>query len=150
MPGLPRKPQLLQHRERVALGVGGGLVAEEGADHDVLQHREARKGADDLEGAGDPEQRERVGRQAGHVLAEEGDGALGGRKVPGHQIEERGLAGAVRADEPEDLALRGVEVDAVHGMHAAEVLAQGADGKRDAHGALRSKRRRRPSRPSGA
>ena len=52
---------------------------------------------------------------------------------PQIEIDDRALAGAVRPDQAEDLALRDREIDAVDGAHAAEMLAQPLEFK---HGAL--------------
>ena len=57
------------------------------------------------------------------ALAGERDGAAIGRKHPGDHVEQRGLAGAVRADHGEDAALRHLEADAVHGHKPAEPFA---------------------------
>src|SRR5579864_828980 len=58
----------------------------------------------DLEGAQDAEAEERVGRQAGDVLALEEDLAAVGDDIAGDEIEEGGFAGAVRADQSRDRA----------------------------------------------
>ena len=50
-----------------------------------------------------------------------------GAEEPGDDRDERRLAGAVRAEEREDLAARDVEVDAVHRDEGAEALRDAAD-----------------------
>jgi hypothetical protein len=68
---------------------------------------------DVLKCAADSALRDRVRRHAGDVLAVEHDTA-GGRLVDaGEHVEERRLAGAVRADQRDDRASRDREVDVV-------------------------------------
>ena len=55
-------------------------------------------------------------------------------------VDGRGLAGAVGAEEGDDLALLDLQVDAAHGLHGAEVLGEPGDadrgGGRSTSGAL--------------
>ena len=74
----------------------------------------------DLEGAGDAELGNRARQMRRDVVAEEADGAGLRPEIAGRDVEERGLAGAVRSDDGEVLALVDVEVDAVGRDHAAE------------------------------
>jgi hypothetical protein len=46
---------------------------------------------------------------------------------PGEDVDERGLAGAVGAEEPEELALPDAEADVVEGLQAAVVLGDSLD-----------------------
>ena len=48
---------------------------------------------------------------------------LRGADEPADQIEQRGLAGAVRADQRDDLALAHAEADPIENPQAAEALA---------------------------
>ena len=57
------------------------------------------------------------------LLAAEHDGAGRRPLEAGEHVDERRLAGAVRADQPEDLALPQLEVDAVERLDAADVHA---------------------------
>ena len=61
------------------------------------------------------------------VHAEHEAGAGGRPEQPAQHADRRGLAGAVRAEEAEDLALVHGERDPVHGLEGPEVLAQLAD-----------------------
>src|SRR5690606_3153292 len=74
---------------------------------------------DVLEGAGDACLGDEVGlgRQDGALVA---DLALGGDVEAGEAVEEGGLAGAVGADETDDLAAVDGEVDAAYGGESAE------------------------------
>ena len=104
-----------------------------GADTNVVEHRKVGKQCHVLERAadadlGDPVRRARQDARAFH------QDVAGGRLVePGQAVEERGLAGAVRADQAEDSALVHVERHAVQRDDAAEYHAhvayheQGAD-----------------------
>ena len=58
-----------------------------------------------------------LGRQDGALVA---DVALGGDVEAGEAVEEGGLAGAVGADEADDLAAVDGEVDVAYGGEAAE------------------------------
>ena len=73
-----------------------------------------------LERARDPEARDRPRRMCGDVLAEERDATGLRLQVAGRDVEEGGLAGAVRADDREVLAVDDIEIDAVGRDHAAE------------------------------
>ncbi len=138
-----------KHLERAGLGVLRPPVAQERADHHVLEDGQPREGPHHLEGAGDAKPRQREGGKARHIAAEERDAPAGRAQVARDQVEERRLPRAVGTDEAEDLALGYVEADVLHGEDTAEVLPQRADGERDGHGILRSKSWRRPERPSG-
>jgi len=90
------------------------------ADADVVHHRKVRKQRDVLEGAadadlGDPVRRPRQDARALHQ-------DVAGRRLvePRQAVEERRLAGAVGADQSEDLALVHVEGHTVERNDAAE------------------------------
>ena len=100
-----------------------------------------------------PRRQMRSGASAVDALAGEGDAAGIGREGAGDQVEQRGLAGAVRADHREDRALRHLEADAVDRDQAAEALADIVDGKQRAHFGFSVSPRRRASHgqmPSGS
>ena len=61
------------------------------------------------------------------VLPSTRDGAAGGGQHAGDQVEGRALAGAVGADQRDDLAGLDVERHIVDGDHAAELLARALD-----------------------
>jgi hypothetical protein len=65
---------------------------------------------------------------------------------PGHEVEQRGLAGTVRADDADQLAFGEVEIDGVHRGEAAEAARQPAQGQ---HGAELLRHHIVPSRPCG-
>ena len=60
------------------------------------------------------------------------------------EIEERRFAGAVGADEAEDLALVDGEAQTVHRLHAAEALAQAVDLEERGHSSTFRSRGQRP------
>src|SRR6185312_445608 len=78
-------------------------AAEQRADGDVVEHREPGERPHDLEGAADAEMGAAKCRQALDAPALEDD--LAGRRCEraADEAHERRLAGAVRADEAEDL-----------------------------------------------
>ena len=96
------------------------LVAGVAAHHDVLQRRHLREEPDVLERARDAEVVDLVRLGAGDLLALEPDLALGRGVDAGHRVEAGRLAGAVGADQAEDLAAADLEVDVVEGHDAAE------------------------------
>ena len=110
--------------------VGG---AGQRADDDVLGHREVREGFELLERAGHAQAGDAVGPQAGDVAPVEEDTAGVERLKPGDQIEQRGFAGAVGADDADDLALVHVERDVGIGGEAAVALGQAFDVEQQAH-----------------
>ncbi len=72
-------------------------------------------------------------RRARDVDAVEADRAGVGVEIAGDQVEQRRLAGAVRADDAERLAARDRQIDAVGGLERAEGLGEAA-GSRAAFG----------------
>ena len=91
-----------------------------GADPDIVEHRKIGKQRDVLEGAADADFGDPVRRARQDALAFHQDVA-GARLVePGEAVEERRLAGAVRSDQAEDLALVHVERHAIQRDDAAE------------------------------
>src|SRR5262245_22826183 len=64
------------------------------------------------------------------VLAEQRHRAAVGRNLAGDLVEERGLAGAVGADDQAALAGRDHKVDAVRDTQPSERLVEAGDGKR--------------------
>src|SRR6202022_3791854 len=65
----------------------------------VAQYRVARKQRDDLISARDAEMRAISTRQMGNLAVEQQNGSAVRRQLAGDQIEQRRLAGAVRADD---------------------------------------------------
>ena len=92
-------------------------------DEDVLECGHVLEEPDVLEGAADPALGDRVRRLPRQVLTGEDDLPLRRLVHAGDHVEERRLAGAVRADQADDRALRDHEVDVRHGDEAAELLA---------------------------
>src|SRR6516165_12541062 len=86
-----------------AKGVTGmGLHGE----RHVVEDGEIEEQRGDLERAGEAELAAAVGRQGGHVAAFETDAPGIGGDLAGELADQRGLAGAVRADDGVKLALR--------------------------------------------
>src|SRR2546421_1816219 len=105
------------------------------ADHDVLEHRQRREEREVLERAADAELRDAMRRQRQERATLEEDGAAIRRVEPRETVEERGLARAVGADEPDDLAHVDVERDGVEGDDAPEAqreIAHAQDRQRQA------------------
>ena len=75
------------------------------ADLNVILHRHGIEQADVLEGTGNTHAVDLIDRLARGVLAVEQDGTVRGLVHLGEQVEDRGLAGTVGADETGDLSL---------------------------------------------
>ena len=91
------------------------------ADEDVLEHGHVGVDAQVLEGAGHAETGGVRGREMSDVLAGEAHGAGGQLLQTADRVEERRLAGAVRADERDYPSGRHLERDLVDGLQATEV-----------------------------
>ena len=112
------------------------------ADRDVLQHGHVGHQLDMLEGSGDAELCHFLRRRVVDVAAEHGDGAAGSGEHAGDQVEGGALAGAVGADQGDDLARPHVEGNIVDGDHPAELFSRIVDPKQQ----LRLRGRPRPRR----
>ena len=88
------------------------------ADGNGLGDRQLREHLHELEGARHAEPRELDRADPGDVGAAESDGALGRREQAGQHVHQRGLAGAVRADDRHRLAMLHQEV---HSLQRHEV-----------------------------
>jgi hypothetical protein len=110
-----------QHRRRNAVA-----AAQVRAEGDVLEHGHRADHLDVLEGARDAAPRDLARRQRVDPLAEQDHLAARRRQHAGDEVEGGRLAGAVRADQAEDLARADLEADVVDGDQAAEFLAHRA------------------------
>ena len=110
-PACRRPPEALRDRARL----------------DVLAHAQMAEQAHDLEGAGDAARGDLARRQAGDVGAVAQHAAVLRCYLPGDDVDQRRLAGAVGADQPQDLA--GLEAQ----RHAIE-RAQAGELDRDLQG----------------
>ena len=116
--------------------VGGAMPMA--PDQQVLQHGRVLEQLDVLERARDAALRHMM-RRAGDRLSLEQDAARGRRVDEADQVEDRGLAGAVRPDDGVDLALVDRKAHTVDRDHAAETHAEIFD-REEAHRS-RSERR---------
>src|SRR5574341_851985 len=113
-----------QELERARLRV---VEAPARHDEEVFERGELREHADDLEGPADPLPRDLVRLEPVDPLAVEHDAARVAPLDAGDAVEERGLAGAVRADEAVDSPGLEAEGDPVHRGDTAEVLREAVD-----------------------
>src|SRR5262249_49355900 len=93
------------------------------ADPHVVEHRHGAEEREVLERAADSDRRHAVRRQAEDAPALEQNVALARRIEAAEAVEERGLAGAVRADQAEELATTDRERHAIERHDAAEAHA---------------------------
>ena len=117
---------------RLALAGRGPVQAVDAAEEaEVLAHREVVVEAEALAHVADlPLHALGVPRDVG---AEHEARARGGGEQAAQHADRGGLAGAVRAEEAEDLAFVHAERDPVHGLEGPEVLAELADLHGDGH-----------------
>ena len=108
---------VVDHLERLGVDVPAARV---GADEHVVQHGHRPEQLDVLEGASDPAPDDPVHGRLQQALTGELDLALVRRVEPRDHVERGRLAGAVRPDQPDDLAFLDVERDPVEGDDPAE------------------------------
>ena len=96
-----------------------GEIVDRGAHLQVLEHRHARKDAAAFGRLGDRQARDLVRRHAGDVLAGEDDRAAARARLAEDRHHHRRLAGAVGADQGDDLAFVDVDVDALERLDLA-------------------------------
>src|SRR4029079_51494 len=95
----------------------------EQAAADVLEHGHARKDRRDLEAARQPDPVDFLRRQIGGRLSIDRDLSRGNRKTSRDQVEQRGLAGAVGADDGMAFPFGNAEIDAADDFGASKILA---------------------------
>ena len=103
--------------------VGAGIAGRETRGEHVLERRHVREDPRDLEGTSDAGPGDLVRRRLLDGLALEPNRARVERIDPAGGIQQRGLAGTVRADETDELALRHGERHRVQRLVAAECKA---------------------------
>jgi len=96
-------------------------------DLDILAHGHGRERRGDLKSAADAEPPDRAWLLAYGILAQQIDPAAVGNVLAVEHVEAGALAGAVGADQRQNLAGAEFERDAAHGMHAAIGLRQPID-----------------------
>src|SRR5262249_20819745 len=125
---------------------GRRLRRKQRAGRDVFEHRHLGKGLHDLERARDAALGRLVRLLAGHVAAAKAHPAGAWAQHAGHEIDERRLAGAVGADQADDLAGRELQRHVVDGADAAEGPRNPFHFEDRRHGtALRRKKLKRPN-----
>ena len=102
---------------------------------EVLPHGEVVEQLRALPGSGEPALRPRVRRQPREIVPVELDAARG-TDERGDRVDERRLAGAVRPDQPDQLALLDDDVDLVDGAYASEADREASRGEDGAHATL--------------
>ena len=108
------------------------LQREVRGDEDVVEHGELGEHLGVLERLDETSGRDLVGAEAAHVLALPQHRAGARRSQPRDHVEERRLAGTVRADDADDLAALDRERHVRDGDQAADALGDRADLKQHA------------------
>src|SRR5262245_42712596 len=93
-------------------------------DPDVLEHGEVREHRRDLKRADNAAPRDLRRPLGGDVVPVIDDPALGRREELGEEIEDRGLASAVRSDQSVDASSSDLQVDVAYGDEALELLGE--------------------------
>src|SRR5262249_62264140 len=158
-----REPQRAQDRVRLIDRIGiGRQLAPPGAgitpplayrERDRLERVEVGKQGVDLERAHQPALDALLGPERRDLVPTEHDAAAVRLEHAGHQVDQRGLAGAVWPDQRIALAGRKIERDVLGDDERAEALVQATRGeRRGAHALLRANslsRARPPRMPFG-
>src|SRR5262249_36733732 len=111
-----------------AAGHRRGIVpAQHRADDDVVLDGERRERPHQLEGAADAATTDLVRRKSVNAVTGKRDRTAVGREYSGNDVEQRGLARAVRADDGEDRATLDAKADVVDRKQAAKALADRFD-----------------------
>src|SRR5260221_11325064 len=127
-----REGELFHERLRPRLRFLLRQAAREAGGDQVIERRDAREDARHLEHSQQPAARERHGLHAGYFLAGQPHAAGVGREETRQHLDSARLARAVRADQPEYLALLHGKRHALDRGHAAEVLGE-PGGSEQAH-----------------
>src|SRR5439155_26914711 len=130
---LRREPGELEETPGARARLADAVRALERAADDVLEHRHPTEGAHELPGARDAEPADALRAGVGDVGAGEDDPSRVRVEVAREAVEERGLAGAVRPDQPDDLARADREGDVLVGNEAAEALRDRAELEEGRH-----------------
>ena len=113
----------IRRQAQHALKAGVTLLVMQ-ADLNVILHRHGVEQTNVLEGTSDAHAVDLVDRLARGVLTVEQDGAVRGLVYLGEQVEDRGPAGAVGANETGDLGLADGQAKVVNSLKAAELNTQ--------------------------
>src|SRR3979490_472681 len=106
-------------------------------DHDVVEHAHMMEQRQVLEGAADAEPGPRVGIECGDILAAIEQLAFGRPVAAGDAVDDRGLAGAVGADDREQLAVVDAKTDFGERTHATKAQRHPAHFQSVSHSSLR-------------
>src|SRR4029079_3055735 len=125
---LRQRPRIAQHRPNHARP-----RTHVAADHHVLERRQIGEETDVLEGARNAGGGDLVRWKARDATSFEIEAAGVHRVDPGEHVEQCRLAGAVRADEPVNLALADRERHVLERLQAAEALGHAAHVEQRSH-----------------
>src|SRR5262245_47748647 len=122
----PSQPHEIEQLAAAALRVLAGAARD---DQQILERRQLGEHPNELERAADTAPGDLPGPEPVDALAAKAHAARVEPLDPGDAIEQRGLAGAVWADEAVDAPRRQAQRDVVDGRDAAKALAHALDGQ---------------------
>ena len=115
---------------------GLAVRRDAGAEHDIVEHGHVAERPHDLVGQRETAADPRCGGIAGDIDAAERDPAAIGPLQPGDDLDQRGLAGAVRPDQADEITFLDGKGHAGDGLHAAEADRDVVELQRGAHARL--------------
>ena len=128
------KAALLEQFNATGIGVALATTSAERRRHDqILEHAHAIERLRNLKRSADAHAAAALRRETGDIAAREDDAPGVGPHRAARNTEQRGLAGAVRSDDAERLALGNREVDRVGHDHRAESLRDFIEGEDGGH-----------------
>ena len=128
------KAALLEQFDDSRIGVALATTAAERRRHDqILEYAHAIERLRNSKRSADAHATAVLRRETGDIAAREDDAPGVGPHRAARNTEQRGLAGAVRSDDAERLALGNREVDRVGHDHRAELLRDFVEGEDGGH-----------------
>ena len=141
--------QQTQPLKNLAAGLGHRgfrrAAAMDRTDQEILEHGELLERLRDLMGAADAGAAASLRRHAGEVAAVEADVARGRRQAACDQVEQRGLARAVRPDDADRFARRDREIEILGDDDRAEAFPEAGDFQQHGTSTRRAIRQSAPS-----
>ena len=114
----------------MSAGTALSIAPDRRAEQQIFGHRQTGENVPAFRHQRDALRDHVLKRNSAERLAGECHGARGWRDDPGDGENQRALAGAVRADDADDLAFIDLQIDAAHGGDGAVPHDQTGDGEK--------------------